>query len=60
MTLAWQFGLMHHYDPKKYPKRPEQMWDKGAADQTVNQMKALAMAWASNTDKVLGKGKKPS
>jgi len=54
LTRAWHIGLMHHTDPKKYPKRAEQLWDKHAADQSVETMKMLAIAWASNGKEVTG------
>lgn len=33
---------MHHTDPKKYPKKPELLWDRNAGDQTVDEMIAIA------------------
>lgn len=48
LTRAWHIGLMHHTDPKKYPKRPEQLWNKNAGDQSVEVMKMLAIQWAEN------------
>jgi hypothetical protein len=55
MEAAWRIGLMHHIDPKKYPKRPELLWNPSADEQTVEQMIALAKSWASNTKEVLKK-----
>lgn len=46
---------MHHIDPKQYPKKPELLWDSKAGDQTVEQMKILALAWAENANEVLKK-----
>lgn len=51
LEMAWRFGLMHHIDPKKYPKRAELLWDPNAGDQSVEQMIMLAKAWASASKK---------
>jgi hypothetical protein len=51
LEMAWRFGLMHHIDPKKYPKRADLLWNPSAGDQTVEQMIALAKAWASSSKK---------
>ena len=40
--------MLHHTDPKKYPKKPDFLWNPNAGDQSIDQMKALALAWASN------------
>jgi hypothetical protein len=48
LTMAFYVGMLHHWDPKKYPKLPEELWNASVADQTLDQMKAMALAWADN------------
>lgn len=48
LEAAWRYGVMHHTDPKKFPKRPEQLWDPKAPDQAPELMRTLAAAMASN------------
>ena len=50
LTNAWYGGLMHHMDPKKFPKKPSQLWDDGP-EQTAAQMILLAKMWAKNGHK---------
>lgn len=54
MTLAYFIGAMHHADPQKYPKRPEELWDKTAGEMSVEQLKMLALAWATNGAEFVG------
>lgn len=48
---------MSRIDAKKFPKRPEQIWNPEAPDQTVDNMKMLALAWASNGPEIIKKMK---
>lgn len=39
-------------DPKKFPERPELIWNERAGDHSADQLKMLALAWASNGPEV--------
>lgn len=45
--------MLGNIDPKKYPKRPDLLWNPNAGDQSVNTMIEIAKMWASNTNDVL-------
>ncbi len=47
MSLAWWAGMMHHTDPKKYPKKPNLLWED-EPEITLEQWKVIAFAIADN------------
>lgn len=42
--------MLKHMDPKKFPKRPDRLWDEHAGDQTVETMIAMAKMMAGNSN----------
>lgn len=50
MTLSWYVGLLHHMHPKKFPKRPELLWDRDADAQSIEVMMAIAKAMAATVE----------
>lgn len=59
LTRAWYFGMMFHMDPKKYPKKPDLLWNKDADVMSFEHMKAVALAWARNGQEFRNKEKVP-
>ena len=58
MERAWWHGLLKHFDPKKYPKKAELLWNPDADKMSGKQMLILAMAMAKNGSKYADKLKK--
>lgn len=42
MQMAWYIGMLHHTDPKKYPKKPEALWQSPELT-TLEDMIAFAL-----------------
>lgn len=40
--------MMHHTDPKQYPKSPERLWKEEEGDWTIDQWKTFALTVAEN------------
>lgn len=52
---AWYYACLQRMDHKKFPKQPEQIWDKHHPDQSVDAMWAMATRMASNGKEVISK-----
>lgn len=53
LTEAWTFAVLDRMGQgKNFPKRADELWDERAGDQTVEQLKMLALAWAKNGSEI--------